>query len=300
MKQLSATAFLFLLLISHQAQSQSSESLKVMSYNIYNGFNWGKDPGRQDSMATWIQTQNPDVVAFQELCGFNKEKLLAWAKKFDHSYAEILKEEGYPVGITSKKPIKVKARITGGLWHGLLHAEINGVDYLVVHLSPSDLSIRMKEADLIVNYMKGAVNNNRFVVLGDFNAHSPFDAEFDKKNPNPLASSRISEARDEKIRNLRDKEYDYSVVSRFLSYPLIDVCQRFVSESERKTVPTPILIGVWSTAEEIKINKERIDFMLCSSSLAAEAVASHIHNSGIPDRLSDHYPLTAHFQIPIK
>ena len=50
-------------------------SLKVISYNIWNGFEWGKDSVRRLKLVEWIGSHGPDIVALQELCGFTNEKL---------------------------------------------------------------------------------------------------------------------------------------------------------------------------------------------------------------------------------
>ena len=44
---------------------------------------------------------NPDVLALQELCGYDEKQLKADAAKWGHNYVKILKTRGYPVGLTS-------------------------------------------------------------------------------------------------------------------------------------------------------------------------------------------------------
>ena len=90
---------------------KETKTLKVITYNIWNGFDWGKDVDRKEKLVTWVKAQNPDVMALQELCGYTQEQLLIDAKKWGHNYAQILKTTGYSVGITSKEPIEVKEKI---------------------------------------------------------------------------------------------------------------------------------------------------------------------------------------------
>lgn len=52
------------------------------------------------------------------------------AQRWGHGYSVLLKEEGYPVGLSSKTPIKVKTKMLGGLWHGMLHIETAAIDFL--------------------------------------------------------------------------------------------------------------------------------------------------------------------------
>ena len=78
-----------------------TRKIRVISYNVFNGFDWGKDRDRQERFVAWIREQDAGVVAMQELCGFTQESLSALAKQWGHPYAVIVKENGYPVGITS-------------------------------------------------------------------------------------------------------------------------------------------------------------------------------------------------------
>ena len=58
--------------------------LKEISYNIWNSFDFRKDVERKNNVIDWFVDQKPDVVALQELCGYNEETLLEDAKKWGH------------------------------------------------------------------------------------------------------------------------------------------------------------------------------------------------------------------------
>lgn len=52
-----------LLLCFSSARAQEPDAkLKVMTYNIWNGFDWGKDTIRKENWARWIRDKNPDVL----------------------------------------------------------------------------------------------------------------------------------------------------------------------------------------------------------------------------------------------
>lgn len=277
--------------------SQSNDFVRVMTYNILNGFDYGKDSIRENKMVDFIKSKNPDVVALQELCGFTEIKLKNMAQKWQHHYVAIVKEDGYPVGITSNKPIKLKNKQVENLWHGMLHIETHGIDFLVVHLSPSDLAFRTKEARWIGQYIQDSLKNqDKYMVLGDFNAHSPFDAELDKKRPMSLELYRAND-KNRSTKNLQYNELDYSVLSTFLSYQLVDVCERLVSYNSRFSFPTPILIGTWRKPGEIVPTRKRIDYILVSQELAKSCTKAKIINSGATELLSDHFPVIADFKI---
>ena len=200
--------------VSETRSQGSTENLKVMTYNIWNGFDWAKDTQRKENWISWIQDQNPDVLALQELCGYDEEQLKVDAAKWGHNYVLLLKTEGYPTGLTSRKPITLKERLTDELWHGMLHCTTYGIDFFVVHLSPADCDFRFKEANIIVKKVKGS-NSENYIVLGDFNAHSPFDEDLMKNNQALL--KKYVKNNSDKYSNLRLGEFDYSVVSTFLS-----------------------------------------------------------------------------------
>ena len=259
-----------LLLISSLLSAQSRD-LKVMTYNILTGFDWGKDTTRQTKMVEWLNEQAPDVLALQELCDFTQQKLEMLALGWGHEYAVILKEDGYPVGLTSSRPIVVKEKVRKDLWHGMLHCTTWDIDFYVVHLSPSDWQFRRKEAEVIGEKVRaGREINDKYVVLGDFNAHSPFDGEFDLKYPYQLERSRKSDEKNQKYQNLNNGHFDYSVMSSFLALPLLDVCQRFVLLDNRTTCPAPINVPKWLTQEEMEVTRSRIDYILVSQSFKSK------------------------------
>ena len=275
------------------------KSLKVMSYNIWNGFDWAKDEDRHQKFIDWINSKKPDVLALQELCGYTQEKLASDAKKWGHDYAIILKEKGYPVGLTSNKPIVLKEKSLDGLWHGMLHAETWGFDFFVVHLSPSDRNFRYKEGVIIGEKIQNIKNKN-YIVLGDFNAHSPYDGDQDKVDESHLKKVRASDVKNKKHNNLLDDQFDYSVISSFLSLPLIDVTPRFVSAKDRFTFPAEALVGTSQTKESVVINRVRIDYILTSRGLGMNCSGVEVFNGEDTTLLSDHFPLMATFKFDDK
>lgn len=262
------------------------EKLRIISYNIFNGFNWGKDEDREQRFIEWIIDKDPEVLALQELCGFTKESLLGLARKWGHEYAEIVKEDGYPVGITSKEPIIVKNKIVDNVGHGLLHVETYGYDFLVTHLNPSNTRKRLDEASIISEYIKKE-RIERFMLMGDMNSHSPMDADFMEEN----ATNLIVKYGRQTSTNLRNGRFDYSVISHFLSYPMIDVCREYVTSDKRATFPTPILMNISKhKSARIKI-EERIDYIFVSESMLDKVVDAFIYNQGKTKFLSDHFPV---------
>ncbi|WP_296705626.1 endonuclease/exonuclease/phosphatase family protein [Algoriphagus sp.] len=212
-----------------------------------------------------------------------------------HPYVQLLKEKGYPTALTSKEPIILIERDVDNFWHGLLHVKTFGIDFFVVHLSPPDSDTRLIEAKQIKSRIK-ELQNDSFIILGDFNSHSPLDAYWLETKKE--LKEKIVGSDNEKYSNLRLGEFDYAPMSEFLSFPAIDLSLGKVDLEESFTFPTPALIGLYDqTPETIVQNRVRIDYILASPSLAKTCTQVRIFNQGVPETLSDHFPVMVELQI---
>ncbi len=298
---MSMRLLVFLVLsIVFQLNLYAQSEIKVITYNILEGLgnNASYGEGRRDLCVQWLKDQKADVIALQEWYG--SEAMLAEdAKKWGHDYYV----KSGPIAMTSNKPIVLKKNYRNKSFRNtVLQAEVYGLDFFAVHLHPGDWKFRLGEANLIKDIIDSVKQHtHKYMLLGDFNAHSPFDAEIHDQNPELLAKyakgDRRNEAKGSAHRSLVDYHIDYSVISRFLSFPLIDVTQRLVPQHNRHTFPTPILIGVWRTAGNIGRTPERIDYVLTSVELSPYCKSIKIHNGEANDYISDHYPVEAIFEI---
>ena len=139
--------------ITSNGQPARKEKLRVISYNIWNGFE--HDASRRANFIDWIKGQQPDILAITELVGFTEKNLGQLASEYGHKYYAIVKEEGYPVGITSNEPITVVKKQVEDFWHGMLHVKTYGLDIIVTHLSPHDWKFRLKEAQMLTKIHTG-------------------------------------------------------------------------------------------------------------------------------------------------
>lgn len=278
--------FLFLC-ISFAAFAE--EPLNVITYNIWNGFTGAK--GSEAKAVNWIQGHNPDVVALQELVGFSQDRLEKLAKQWQHEHAVILKEGGYPVGITSNTPIEIIEKKVKGMHHGFLHAKTANTHFFVVHLSPFRWEVRHEEANTIlkraVPLMKAG---DRVVLLGDFNAVSPMDKKRIESLPKLLANSIASDTQHKHVENLKDGKFDYETIQAFLDAGFIDVCHD-------QAAGTLLLDGSFPTKVfDNELTLRRIDFIFTTENLAKQCVAVDIPREGVTNEISDHYPVIAQFK----
>lgn len=298
MKSVNHLLLFICFLFALSANAQPKETVKVISYNIWNGFDWGNDETRRAELVNWMSEQKPDVVGLQELCKYSDKKLTEDAGGWGHNYSVLLKKSGYSVGLTSKYPIEVVEKIFDGMHHGALHCKTAGMDVFVVHFSPSSYKKRREEATIILQKLeKVAETNSNYLVMGDFNALSPFDADL-YENEILLNRYRKSNVDKPETGNLADSEFDFAVLSGFLSFPLIDICQKYTNGmAERGSFPGRSLGKINKESDEELVERmERIDYILVSPDLGKNAISGQVFNGEANWYMSDHYPVGVEFE----
>lgn len=267
-------------------------TLKLISYNVY----WGM---KQDStknksaFAEWIKTQNPDILALQEMNGFTQQKLQDFARSYGHPYAILLKEphpDGgfcFPVAITSKSPIVNVQRVVDNMIHGLIVAEIEGRNYLVTHFNPFWAVGRGYEMDILLANVNSKPADNKWLILGDLNSVSPLDKE---EYDNGLLLNDIRQ--DMKKRtynyNLINDELDYTVQQKLLDAGFIDTFKFFQPRFEA-SAPTKLFY------DQSKYPL-RYDYAFVSSNMKDDLVKCEIMKDKFTDEYSDHYPVLLIFK----
>lgn len=278
------------------AQDEAQKSFKIISYNIWNGLS--EAPDCHAKFVNWAKQQNPDVVALEELVGIDAKKLAALAKEYGHPYSAIVKEEGYPVGITSRKPIEVVNKFVEGYWHGMMHVRTYGLDLIVTHLSPFEWSFRLKEAKMITSYIEANRLKN-YMVMGDLNAHSPYDADELESHTVLMENlSKWDKGNTSKYQNTRGGHFDYSVLSEFLSIGMGDPIQQFVPAAKRMSYPAAFLSKLKWGDPSLKMSSERLDYILVSESLVPYCENAFVHNGEENEGISDHYPVSVIMRLP--
>lgn len=292
-KAISLFFLLFTFSFKGIAQDTNQQTLKVISYNIWNGFE--KDAARRARFVDWMNEQKPQIVALEELVGFTEKDLSELAASYGHPYVAIVKEEGYPVGLTSRQPIRVIKKQVEGFWHGMLHAQTYGLDIIVTHLSPFEWDYRLKEATAITQYIQEN-ELNECLVMGDFNAYSPFDAD-EVETHTELRKNMLGwDKKHPEYGNMRGEQFDYSVLSQFLSIGFADPVKMFAPANKRMSYPAATLYE-WQWGDpRLKMLGERLDYILVSPSLAPRCVHASVHNGKDLEGISDHYPVNLIFE----
>ncbi len=244
--------------------------IKIISWNVLYSFNHGK---AAEQGGDWIKDQAPDVLALQELNGNTAESLQNKASQWGHNHSVILKEHGFPVGLTSNQPIEVIEKQVKGFHHGYLHCKTYGINFFVVHFWPS----KPKESELILEKIKPLLDSGqKVIVLGDFNNRSQKDIATDDKVKNPNACL---------------------ITDRFEAAGFVDTTHKH-DKCASYSFGSPILIPRWAkTIDDVIAKRQRIDFIFADKQLSESSLSGTIMHSPELDMISDHYPVVATFKL---
>ncbi|PHS03219.1 MAG: hypothetical protein COA78_18585 [Blastopirellula sp.] len=279
--------------------------LTVLNYNIFNGFQGGRS---FEAAVDWVSSVEPDIAAWQELVGWNEQRLKKAATRWKHSYAATLKSGGYNIGITSRTPIEVIERRTQGYHHGYLHCRTAGIDVIVCHLWPGTKRGQLREANPLRDLVQQLAKQGREVILmGDFNAHSTRDKPWlDRQQP--LLDRRMPGDAKKKPedRFIVDGKYIFDIMDAISEAPLADLVRdKFDATHTKPSYEESLLLGSFPTRVlgHVKTPElqqgflERIDFILTTPKLAAHCdSAKVIRDADVLETISDHYPVVATFQ----
>mgnify|MGYP000459925433 FL=1 len=283
----------------HKANDPHPETLRVMSYNTWYGFNERNRHVKKDapSAQEWVKGQTPDVVALQELVGWKPEQLKKLATGWDHPHSSLLKTSAFSVGLTSRWPIETIEKGMKGMHHGYLHAKTNGVHYFLVHLSPFKWEVRQREAKIIVEKIKPLLaKGEKVIVLGDFNAVSAEDSKWleSKKQGDFLEGKANTDNKHGHVQNLKDGKLDYEAMNIFFKAGLKDTATGHLPETFETRLTSPT--GIWSKTNKTAVKMgERIDFILSTENLYKTVTSCKIITKGDVNKISDHYPVITDF-----
>ena len=262
---------------------QSTPNLRIITYNVWYGFT--KTPERKEAWIAWMNEQQPDIVSLQELNEYTEQTLAEDAKSYGHAYSALLKEEGFPTGITSRYPIEDIQRITEGFHHGLLRVRIEGIYIYVVHLHPSNWITRKAEITQVLQNIEGLPNDSKVILAGDFNTFSPLDSIFYLHGRlEPFFNERDLMYEE---KNLNNGQLDYTVIQDVMDFGLIDL-------EANKRGPTFKFPGSFPTLIEKEGehgDQRRLDYVFVSKNLATKVNNAKIIVTDTTLILSDHLPV---------
>jgi exonuclease III len=240
---------------------------------------------RREQWLEWMKKQNPDIVSLQELNEYTSDKLKEDAKIWGHPFSEILKEDGFPTGVTSRYPIDDLQRIRKGFHHGLLRVKIQEIFFYIIHLHPSNWRVRVKEINFILDDIRNLPKNASIILVGDFNSFSRFDSSYYAHGTLEPFFQHRDEVYNEK--NLNNSKLDYSAIDLLLENGFVDLEYVMRGEGYRFSGSFPTLIEKSGDHG----SRRRLDYVFASSDLI-----KYVHRAAIiadPSTLilSDHLPV---------
>jgi exodeoxyribonuclease-3 len=274
-------------LISNDHQIRDT-TLTVLTYNVWVGFR--EVPERKSRWLEWMKAQEPDIVFLQELNGYSPDQLQKEAAHWGHSYAALLKEDGFPTGITSRYPIEGVEKWTEGFHHGLMRAKINGMYVYNMHLHPSNWEVRSREIDLLLADVEKLPAGSSILLAGDFNAMSPLDSAFYAHGLlEPFFATLDA---DHDAQNLRDGKLDYSVLTKLMDRGFVDLEYRMRGSGYTFTGSFPSHIEKPGDHG----SRRRLDYAFANEELLPRLLEASIIANDTTEQLSDHLPVIVRFR----
>lgn len=267
---------------------KSGEPLRLITYNVWYGFTIA--PERKERWLEWMKAQDPDIVCLQELNEYTPETLAADAAYWGHPYSVLLKEEGFPTGITSRYPLEDVQRFLEGFHHGLLRAKIRDLYVYCVHLHPGNWETRIREVGLILDDTNTLPPGAPVILAGDFNTFSLSDSAY-------YAHGRLEpffqglDVRYENNNNLNQGKLDYTALSLLEEAGFTDLEVLFRNGDYRFGGSFPTRIEKDGEHGDLR----RLDYVYVSPDLAKKTVWAGTIDNESTQLLSDHLPVRADF-----
>ncbi|MEU5784046.1 endonuclease/exonuclease/phosphatase family protein [Micromonospora lupini] len=259
--------------------------MRVLTWNIRTG---GRDRGGADRLEQVVQVVNqqaPDVLALQELRGFDSDGLMADVAGRVGMTPHLARScFGQPVAVLVRPPYRVLA--AGALRRPFHHAAARVVvstsagplTVFAAHLYPYSGGRRRMEVDWLVAAMRRAPGPLT-LLAGDLNSLDPTVDHTERLAGMPALYRR---------RHLRrgGRGVDTRAIARLLAADLVDLWPSSnvgAPEAEGLSVPTR-----FGGAEFAGM---RLDYLFGTRAVAERVRGCRVIRGGAADTASDHYPL---------
>ena len=267
--------------------STAQQTLKVLNYNVYEGFQG--DSLQKEIFKRWVKKVDADVITFQELNGFTHYALEDLGRSYGHPYVALQKEWGYPVGITSKYPITDIEKRSDDFTLGYLYARILDYHLFVIHLNPFQYTRRHTQINGVLAQALRIPKREKIMIMGDFNSVSPVDSVIiDVPDRISLAAgyekNRTGKYDDYFV--LNNGKFDYSVISSMYAAGFYDAFY------EKNNMYIPTYSSEKYSFRNGSFGKNiRIDYIWLNKYLRNKCIRFEVIKDEVTHRLSDHYPL---------
>ncbi|MDD2807308.1 MAG: endonuclease/exonuclease/phosphatase family protein [Patescibacteria group bacterium] len=252
--------------------------MRILLYNIDHGGRTKNNPrGRWPKITRVIKEINPDVAIILEAWSWQQQDLADFAKKTSFKYKFLAKSNTkHNLALLSKTKPKKISSTNKGFHHSVIEANFeNKLEIFGVHLSPKKETIRIDEAEKIINQIG---HQKRAIILGDFNSLSPQDNYNDKKL--------LKKFQEKNITKFGSQSIEKKVIKKILKSGLIDITKKFHhGATVYYSVPTDICTDVDHAT------KLRLDYAFVTPELAKQIKDAKIIKNKLTNHSSDHFPL---------
>lgn len=160
------------------------DTLKIISYNILEGMKNDR-ANNYNKFVDWIKSYEPDILALQEVNGFNQRQLEQLAARYGHKYVitNLKSTDNYPVALTSKYPLESRRKITLHTSHGAIFAKLVNTDInmVITHFWPQAYwkqvgdglgdEYRLQETNVnLDSTIRKYPDEKEWLYMGDFNS----------------------------------------------------------------------------------------------------------------------------------
>ncbi|TDC36736.1 endonuclease/exonuclease/phosphatase family protein [Micromonospora sp. KC213] len=267
--------------------------LRVMTWNIRTGGRDRDGSDRLDLVTGVVLAQRPDVLAVQELRGFDRGTRLAeFAGRVGMRPQLAGSWFGQPVAVLVRPPLRVRdaGRVRRPFHHATAWVAVvtsaGPLTVLGTHLNPYSGGRRRMEADWVVAALRRA-DGPLALVAGDLNTLDPTVEHTDRLAALPAHHRRRHLRRD-------GRTVDTRAVSRLLAADLVDLWRAGAAdapEADGWTVPT--------RHGGAEFTGMRLDYLLGTAPVAELTCRVWVVRGGDADRASDHYPVVAELDLDL-
>jgi endonuclease/exonuclease/phosphatase family metal-dependent hydrolase len=259
-----------------------------MTYNIKTGGYDGTDSSRLDAVLRVVAALAPDVLALEELRGFDRSPLLRRISSALGMVPTLARSLfGQPVAVLVRPPFPVlSARSVAKPFHHAAARVVVGtargpLTVVGTHLHPHFGTRRLWEARWAAGALRGAELG---VVMGDLNALDPWTAHEERlaRLPMPFRGRHLT---------LRGR-IDTRAVTALARAGLVDVFHA-AEPQEAKAAVTRRVESAPTGLGGKEFSGMRLDYLFATPALAALVRDCRIVDGGETDVASDHYPVVA-------
>ncbi|MEU1887586.1 endonuclease/exonuclease/phosphatase family protein [Micromonospora rifamycinica] len=283
--------------------------LRVMTWNIRTGGRDRGGPDRRDLVARVVAAQAPDVLAVQELRGFDRPGALAGFADRVGMRGHLARTcFGQPVAVLVRPPWPTRSAgpVRRPFHHAAQRVELGTtagpLTVLSAHLDPYSGWRRRIEAGWLAGALRRAPGE-LVLLAGDLNTLDPGTGHADRVARLPAAYRRRHLRRDGRTVETR-------AVARLLAAGLVDLWTHHAAGPAERTRaggpvdPTaadgPVEDGLTAPTRHgggVEFSGMRLDYLFGSPALAARLRAVRVVRGGDTEYASDHYPVVAELDL---